>query len=154
MTALHVDRPADLALYVGQQLGSSDWVSMGQDKVDAFAALTGDDHWIHLDVERARREMPAGKTLVHGFLTLSLIPYLQRSVFQIAKRGKGLNYGCNRIRFTSPLAVGSRIRLHQTLQDFADLQDGVRLILNCTIEVEGQSRPALVAETIVQIFNE
>ncbi|MFZ9252441.1 MAG: MaoC family dehydratase [Hylemonella sp.] len=154
MTALLVDTPADMAPYVGQQLGSSDWIILGQDKVDAFAALTGDDHWIHLDVERARREMPAGKTLVHGFLTLSLIPYLQRSVFQIAKRGKGLNYGCNRIRFTSPLAVGSRIRLHQTLQDFADLQDGVRLILNCTIEVEGQSRPALVAETIVQIFNE
>ncbi len=154
MTALLVDTPADMAPYVGQQLGSSDWITLGQDKVDAFAALTGDDHWIHLDVERARREMPAGKTLVHGFLTLSLIPYLQRSVFQIAKRGKGLNYGCNRIRFTSPLAVGSRIRLHQTLQDFADLQDGVRLILNCTIEVEGQSRPALVAETIVQIFNE
>ncbi len=149
-----VRRPADLAAYVGQKLGNSDWVALDQAKIDAFAVLTGDDHWIHVDTERARLEMPGGKTLVHGFLTLALIPHLQRTVFQIEQRGKGLNYGCNRVRFTSPLPVGARLRLHQTLKTCETLADGARLTLECTVEVEGQQRPALVAETIVQIQNQ
>jgi acyl dehydratase len=149
-----VETPADMAAYVGSKLGISDWVVLDQQKIDAFAALTGDDHWIHVDVERARNEMPGGKTLVHGFLTLSLIPYLQRTVFAVSKRGKGLNYGCNRVRFTSPLQVGSRVRLHQTVKACEPLADGARMTFDCTIEVEGQERPALVAETVLQMFNQ
>jgi acyl dehydratase len=148
-----VETPADLAAYVGRTLGASDWVAIDQSKIDAFAALTGDDHWIHVDVERAAREMPDGKTLVHGFLTLSLIPYLQRSVFSVSRRGRGINYGCNRVRFTSPLPVDSRVRLHQVVKSCDRLADGARITLDCTIEVEGKERPALVAETIVQIFD-
>ncbi|CAN5386065.1 MaoC family dehydratase [soil metagenome] len=148
-----VDKPADLAAYVGQKLGVSEWIGFEQSDIDAFAALTGDDHWIHVDVERAARDMPDGKTLVHGFLTLSRIPRLQRTTFNIVNRGKGLNYGCNRVRFTSPLQVGSRVRLHQTLKAFEQVAGGVRLTFDCTIEVEGQERPALVAETVLQIFD-
>ncbi len=149
-----VDTPADLASYVGRKLGTSDWVALDQSKIDAFAALTGDDHWIHVDVARAHDEMPDGKTLVHGFLTLSLIPFMQRTVFAVTRRGKGLNYGCNRVRFTSPVQVGSRVRLHQTVKSCERLADGSRITFDCTIEVEGKERPALVAETMLQIFDE
>jgi acyl dehydratase len=149
-----VKRPADLAAYVGKKLGNSGWVELDQAQIDAFAVLTGDDHWIHVDTERARVEMPGGKTLVHGFLTLALIPHLQRSVFTVEQRGKGLNYGCNRVRFTSPLPVGARLRLHQTLKACEPLADGARLTLECSIEVEGQERPAMVAETVVQIHDQ
>lgn len=148
-----LETPADLSAYVGGKLGSSDWVLLDQQKIDAFAALTGDDHWIHVDINRASKEMPDGKTLVHGFLTLSLIPYLQRSVFTVTTRGKGLNYGCNRVRFTSPLQVGSRVRLHQTVKSCERLTDGSRITFNCIIEVEGKERPALVAETMLQMFD-
>jgi len=148
-----VETPAGMAAHIGSKLGTSDWVELDQQKIDAFAALTGDDHWIHVDVERARNEMPGGKTLVHGFMTLSLIPYLQRTVFTVSRRGKGLNYGCNRVRFTSPVPVGSRVRLHQTVKACEPLADGARMTFECTIEVEGQERPALVAETVLQMFN-
>jgi acyl dehydratase len=150
-TVLH--QPSDFASYSGKQIGTSEWVTLDQQKIDAFAVLTGDDHWIHVDLERAKDEMPEGKTLVHGFLTLSLIPYLQRTVFSVTHRGKGLNYGCNRIRFTSPLQVGSRVRLHQTVKACEVLSNGARITFDCTIEVEGKEKPALVAETLVQIFN-
>ena len=148
-----VERAADLAAHVGKKLGTSDWVTLDQRKIDAFAELTGDDHWIHIDTERAKNELPDGKTLVHGFLTLSLIPFLQRGVFRVEKRGKGLNYGCNRVRFTSPLQVGSRVRLHQVVKACERLADGARTTFECTIEVEGQDKPALVAETILQMFD-
>ena len=149
-----LERPADIADWVGKEIGVSDWRRIDQSQIDAFAALTGDDHWIHVDVDRAGRELPDGKTLVHGFLTLSLIPYLQRSVFSVAKRGKGLNYGCNRVRFTSPLQVGSRVRLHQVVKACEPLANGARTTFECTIEVEGQDKPALVAETILQMFDQ
>jgi acyl dehydratase len=148
-----VERPADLANYIGKKLGSSDWFEIGQPQIDAFAQLTGDDLWIHVDPARAEKEMPGGKTIVHGFYVLSLIPFLQRSVFKVEQRGKGLNYGCNRIRFTSPVAVGSRVRLHQAIKECEVLENGARTVFECTVEVEGQERPALVAETIVQIFD-
>jgi acyl dehydratase len=148
-----LNHPADLAAHVGQKLGTSEWVSIDQHRIDAFAALSGDDHWIHVDTTRASRDMPGGKTIVHGFLVLSLIPFLQRQVFTVTHRGKGLNYGCNRIRFTSPVPVGSRLRLHQTVKACQRLADGTRTTFECTIEVEGQERPALVAETIVQIYD-
>lgn len=148
-----LEHAADLASHVGKPLGSSDWVTLDQSKIDAFAALTGDDHWIHVDVDRAGREMPEGKTIVHGFLVLSLIPFLQRSVYTIRQRGKGLNYGCNRVRFTSPVPVGSRVRLNQSVKECLRLEGSTRITFESTIEVEGQDRPALVAETILQIYD-
>lgn len=151
MSAVVVERAADMAAYVGKPLGSSGWVTLDQAKIDAFAELTGDDHWIHVDVERAEREMPQGKTIVHGFLVLALIPFLQRSVFTIRQRGKGLNYGCNRVRFINPVPVGSRVRLHQSVKECMPVDGAMRFTFECTVEIEGQERPALVAETVVQI---
>jgi acyl dehydratase len=151
---IELERPEDIVSYVGKPLGNSDWITIDQKMIDTFAALTGDDHWIHVDVDRAAREMPEGKTIAHGFLTLALIPFLQRSVYRIAKRGRGLNYGCNRVRFPAPTPVGSRVRLHQAVKA-ADRVDGaVRITFECTIEVEGQGRPAVVAETVLQIYGE
>jgi acyl dehydratase len=149
-----LEHAADFAALVGTKLGCSDWVPLDQARIDAFAELTGDDHWIHVDVERAAREMPQGRTIVHGFLVLSLIPRLQRGIFTIRQRGKGLNYGCNRVRFTNPVPVGSRVRLHQTVKDCARADAATRITFECSMEIEGQDRPALVAETIVQIFDQ
>lgn len=146
-----LERAADFAAHAGTRLGSSGWVSLDQDKIDAFAALTGDDHWIHVDAARAAGEMPQGKTIVHGFLVLALIPFLQRAIFTVRQRGKGLNYGCNRVRFTSPVPVGSRVRLHQDVKECVQVEGGTRITFDCTMEIEGQERPALVAQTIVQI---
>jgi acyl dehydratase len=148
-----VEHASDLAARVGTPLGTSDWFALDQSMIGAFAALTGDDHWIHVDVERAARELPQGKTIVHGFLVLSLIPFLQRGIYTIRQRGKGLNYGCNRVRFTAPVPVGSRVRLRQAVKECVRVEGGTRITFDSTIEVEGQQRPALVAETIVQIFD-
>jgi acyl dehydratase len=148
-----VERAADLAAYAGQPLGTSGWVLLDQAKIDAFAELTGDDHWIHVDTQRAARDMPQGKTIVHGFLVLALIPFLQRSVFTVRQRGKGLNYGCNRVRFISPVPVGSRVRLHQAVNECTQVDGAARIAFDCAIEIEGQGKPALVAQTIVQIHN-
>jgi acyl dehydratase len=150
---LQLDRASDLARYVGAPLGASHWITLDQSKIDAFADLTGDDHWIHVDVERAAREMPQGRTIVHGFFVLSLIPFLQRGIYTIAHRGKGLNYGCNRVRFTAPVPVGSRVRLRQSVKECVRVESATRITFDCTIELEGQERPALVAETLLQIFD-
>lgn len=146
-----LENAAEFAAHVGTELGSSGWVALDQAKIDAFADLTGDDHWIHIDEARAAKEMPEGKTIVHGFLVLALIPFLQRSVFTVLQRGKGLNYGCNRVRFVSPVLVGARVRLHQAVKACERVDGGTRITFDCTVEIEGQVRPALVAETIVQI---
>lgn len=148
-----VEHAADLAAHLGQPLGKSDWVTIDQEKITAFAELTGDDHWIHVDVERAGREMPQGRTIAHGFYVLSLIPRLQRGVYTIRQRGKGLNYGCNKVRFTAPVPVGSRVRLGQMLKACERLEGSTRLTFESTMEIEGSERPALVAETILQIFD-
>lgn len=150
---LQLEHASEFAERVGTSLGASDWVRLDQDKVDAFAALTGDDHWIHVDVERAAREMPQGRTIVHGFLVLSLIPFLQRGIYAIRRRGKGLNYGCNRVRFTAPVPVGSRVRLRQSVKECLRVEAATRITFESTVEIEGQERPALVAETILQIFD-
>ena len=152
--SLVLEHAADLAAHVGgPPLGASDWLLLDQEKVAAFAALTGDDHWIHVDVERAEREMPQGRTIVHGFLVLSLVPYLQRGIYTIRRRGKGLNYGCNRVRFTAPVPTGSRVRLRQSVLACVRVDGGTRITFESTMEVEGQERPALVAETLLQIFD-
>jgi acyl dehydratase len=150
MTVL-LERAADFNAHVGSKLGSSGWIALDQAKVSAFAELTGDDHWIHVDVARAANEMPQGRTIVHGFLVLALIPFLQRSIFTVLQRGKGLNYGCNRVRFVSPVQVGARVRLHQSVKACEQVEGGTRITFECTMEIEGTERPALVAETIVQI---
>jgi len=117
--------------------------------IDTFAEATGDHQWIHVDVERARREMPGGRTIAHGYLTLSLVPRLAATLLQVTRRRRGLNYGSNRVRFTNVVPAGSRVRLRAKLLAAEEVQDGgVRLTSEMTIEVEGQTRPALVAEVL------
>ena len=146
---LSVERPTDLIAYAGQKLGTSDWVLIDQAMIDAFAEATGDKSWFHVDPERAKREMPGGRTIAHGFLTLSLVAYLSATIYEIRRRRRGVNYGMNRLRFTAPVPAGSRVRLHESLKAAEAIDGGVRLTMDCTIEIEGESRPALLAEMIV-----
>ena len=146
---LTVDSPRGLKQHVGRELGPSEWIIVDQQMIDRFAEATGDHQWIHVDVERAKREMPGGKTIAHGFLTLSLIVPLANSLLRIENRRQGINYGSNKVRFVSPVPSGSRVRLRQRILEVQDVEpQGVRMTAQTTVELEGQERPALVAETI------
>lgn len=146
---LTVEHPKDLLGLVGRQLGPSEWVTVDQAMIDTFAEATGDHQWIHVDVERAKREMPGGKTIAHGYLTLSLLPRLAKELLHVEKRSRGLNYGSNKVRFTNPVPAGSRVRLRQTIKGAEEIDgNGVRVTSESIVEIEGQSRPALVAETL------
>jgi acyl dehydratase len=150
---IEVERPADLRQYVGKEIGVSDWFTVDQAIIDKFAEATGDHQWIHVDVERARREMPDGKTIAHGYLTLSLVPRLAQTIYRVKQRSRGLNYGSNRIRFTGQVPAGSRIRLRQKIKSVEPVEGGgVRITSESSVEVEGAERPALVAETISMQF--
>jgi acyl dehydratase len=150
---LEVERPVDMKAYIGQTVGTSEWVLVDQPMINAFADATGDHQWIHIDVDRAKREMPGGKTIAHGFLTLSLIPMLSHQISHINNVKRGINYGCNKVRFTSMVPAGSRVRGRIKLIA-ADPMDGggVRLTNQVTIEIEGQERPACVAETMSIVY--
>jgi acyl dehydratase len=148
---LKVERPQDLLQHVGKELGPSEWLSVTQEMIDKFAEATGDHQWIHVDVERAKKEMPGGKTIAHGYLTLSLLPQLAPTLMKIEKRRRGLNYGSNRVRFTAPVPAGARVRLRQKLLKVEPMEDnGFRSEM--TMEVEGNSRPAMVAETLGIVY--
>lgn len=151
---LTIPTPRDLIDHVGQKLGVSDWFLIEQSHIDGFARLTGDDFWIHVDTERAKTEMPQGKTIAHGLFTLSLVPLLQRGIFRVEKRGKGLNYGSNKVRYTAPVPVGSRVRLHQTLAAAERVGAATRMTTLCEFEVEGCPRPAVIAEFILLLYDE
>ena len=141
--------PQDLKEHVGKEIGVSSWVTVDQEMIDKFADATGDHQWIHVDVERAKRELPTKNTIAHGYLTLSLIPRLASEIMTVENRSRGINYGTNKVRFTGMVPAGSRVRLRQKIDAVEDVKgDGVRVISTCTMEVEGSDRPALVAETI------
>ena len=117
--------------------------------IDTFADATGDHQWIHVDVERAKREMPGGKTIAHGYLTLSLVPRLAATLLQVTTRSRGLNYGSNKVRFTNAVPAGARVRLRQRIVNAEEVAgNGVRLTSEMTVEIDGQERPALVAEIL------
>jgi len=145
---LEVETPRDMAAHVGEPIGTSDWITVDQAMIDRFAEATGDHQWIHVDVERAAREMPGGRTIAHGFLTLSLLPRLSHALYRIRRRSRAINYGSNKVRFTAPVPAGARIRLHQTLKAVEPIERGVRLTFESRVEVEGNPRPALIAETL------
>jgi acyl dehydratase len=150
---LTLETPKDIFPHIGRELGPSEWLTVTQEMIDKFAEATGDHQWIHVDVERAKREMPDGKTIAHGYLTLSLIPRLAPTLMKIEQRRRGLNYGSNKIRFISPVPAGSRIRLRQKLLKAEEVEDnGVRLTNQMTIEVEGSERPAMVAEIMSIVY--
>jgi acyl dehydratase len=138
---------------VGQEMGVSDWLEIDQARINLFADATGDHQWIHVDPARAAKELPTGKTIAHGFLTLSLLPVLMGQIMRIENVTRGINYGSNRVRFTNMVPVGSRVRARQTMKSTDTLKDGgVQLVSEVTVEIEGQSRPALVAETITVFY--
>src|SRR5881275_1831593 len=146
---LELESPLDMKQHVGRELGPSEWMTVDQPMIDKFADATGDHQWIHVDVERARREMPGGKTIAHGYLTLSLIPRMAATLLEITRRGRGINYGSNKIRFISPVPAGSRVRLRQRIVNAEEVPgNGIRVTSEMTVEVEGLERPALVAEVI------
>ena len=133
---------------VGQEVGVSPWVEITQERIDTFAKAIEDFQWIHVDPSRAK-DSPFGGTIAHGFLTLSLLSHLSEATFAFSDRKMGINYGLNRVRFTSPVPVGSRVRARFTLQKFEPLQEnGVQVTWNTVVEIEGKDKPALVAEWI------
>lgn len=150
---LEIEKPADMADWVGKKLGTSDWFTVDQRTIDLFAEATGDHQWIHIDRERAARELPGGKTIAHGFLTLSLLPRLGPMIYTIKHKSRGINYGSNKVRFTAMVPSGSRVRLHATLKACDPIQGGVRLTVENEMEVEGNPRPCLVAETLSQVYD-
>jgi acyl dehydratase len=142
-----IQYPKDLKNHVGEEFGVSEWVTVDQAMIDKFAEATGDHQWIHVDVERCKKEMPGGKTIAHGFLTLSLVPRLAQKIWKLEHRSKGINYGLNKLRFTAPVPSGSRVRLRQKLLAADEVKGGgIRMTFENVIEVEGQSQPALIAE--------
>lgn len=153
MPPVILERPSDITAWVGKEIGVSDWWHIRQEQIDAFAKLTGDDHWIHIDTERAAREMPQGKTIAHGFMVLSLIPFLVRSIYQVRQRGRGINYGSDRVRYVSPVPVDSRVRLRQSIKAADPVEGGVKITSDCVVEIEGQARPAVVAEFLMVLYD-
>ncbi len=141
----------ELAAAVGEELGTSDWHEITQERVDAFADATGDHQWIHVDVERAK-DGPFGGTIAHGYLTLSLVPWLGSQVFSLETPGAKLNYGVNKVRFPSPVPVGSKIRARVSVADVSDIPAGKQMLLSYVIEIDGQDKPACVAETVVLLL--
>ena len=141
---------ADLPSMVGKETGVSDWLQIDQDRVNKFAEATGDFQWIHVDVERATREI--GGPIAHGYLTLSLIPFLAAGLLNVNGVTRGINYGSDKVRFTNMVRVGKRVRLRQKLIGAEPKSGGWQLKSECTIEIEGEDRPACVAETLSLIY--
>ncbi len=138
---------------IGQEIGVSDWFAVSQTLIDAFAELTQDWQWIHCDPERTKKESPLGQTIAHGFLTMALLSHLKAQVVKIGGDVKSsINYGFNRVRFPAPVPAGSRIRLRSTLQSVEDVPGGVQVAWGVTIEIEGQPKPALVADWLGRLY--
>lgn len=144
-----VESPQAMKALVGQELGVSDWLVMTQERINTFAEASGDHQWIHVDVERCKTDMPDGKTIAHGNLTLAVIATFGRDVLRIDNVRNGINYGSNKVRYTSPVQVGARIRGRQKLLAADDMPNGgIRMTYQWTVEIEGKERPACVAETM------
>ena len=142
----------ELKSLTGQQLGVSDWFEITQQRVNAFADGTNDHQWIHCDPERAKTESPYGTTVAHGFLTLSLVPVLIQQIIDIQGLKMMINYGLNRVRFPSPVKVGARVRMVCELLEVKDLRGSAQVTCKQSFEIEGEARPACIAETVVRLF--
>lgn len=138
---------ADLASQTGQEIGLSDWITVDQRRIDLFAEATGDHQWIHVDPVRAAAG-PFGTTIAHGFLTLSLMAEMFETGFRIDDVRMGVNYGLNRVRFTAPVPAGSRVRGRFRLVGFDPIEGGAQLTVEVTMELEGSTKPACVAESV------
>jgi acyl dehydratase len=150
--------PQSLKLHIGEELGVSDWLTITQERVNAFAEVSEDRQWIHLDAERAERESPFRATVAHGFLTLSLISHFMKHAVEIRELRMAINYGLNRVRFTSPVIVGTRIRARFMLDSVKDVSGGVEAVYTATVEseaadAEAAAKPCCVAEWVVRYYS-
>ncbi|MEZ4863499.1 MAG: MaoC family dehydratase [Caldilineaceae bacterium] len=147
---------AELSAQVGAEVHVGEWLTVTQAMIDQFAAVTRDEQWIHVDPVRAQAESPYGATVAHGYLTLALIPFLTDSVNPAVNRypGKrmGVNYGLNKVRFPQPVVVGSRIRARTTLLAIEEVENGLQVVNRVTVDIEGQTKPACVAETVSRVY--
>ncbi|WP_328581539.1 MaoC family dehydratase [Streptomyces sp. NBC_00370] len=142
----------ELRAGIGEQLGHSDWVEIDQKRIDLFADATGDHQWIHVDPERAARG-PFGTTIAHGYLTLSLLPVLVPQIVQVENVKMGINYGTNKVRFPSPVPVGSRLRASAVLRDVTPASGGAQQVtVEVTVEREGGDKPVCVAESVSRYY--
>lgn len=141
----------DLPSLAGKELGYSDWVHVDQERIERFADATGDHQWIHVDPERAKSG-PFGKTIAHGYLTLSLAPGLLQTVWRVEGARLGVNYGCNKVRFPSPVPVDSNLRMGVSVAGAEDVKGGVQVELELTFETEGSSKPSCVATVVYRYF--
>ena len=137
---------------VGQHLGYSDWVEITQEQVNQFAEATGDHQWIHVDPERARKESPFGGPIAHGYLTLSLLPMLASQIIQITGFRLTVNYGTEKVRFPAPVSVGSRVRGSAVLDAAEPIDGGLHILITLTVEIEGGSKPAMVATSVTRRY--
>jgi acyl dehydratase len=141
----------EVAAAAGEPLGETGWIPIDQERVDAFADATDDHQWIHVDRERAAQG-PFGGTVAHGYLTLALLPWIGSQIFRLETPGAKLNYGLNKVRFPAPLRVGRRIKGHAAFGEVTDLPSGKQVTIAYTVEIEGEPKPACVAETVVLLL--
>ena len=151
MSTRHIDSISAMKGLVGEHLGHSDWLTVSQEQVNLFADATGDHQWIHIDVERAKAG-PFGGPIAHGYLTLSLGPVLIPQVFSVGGIAMGVNYGCNKVRFMSPVPVGARLRAGVKLLGVDDVAGGAQMTLEVTFECEGAPKPSCIAEIIFRYY--
>lgn len=152
MAHIKFDSLEDLTTRVGQEVVVSDWLEITQERIDAFADATGDHQWIHVDPQRAQRESPFGATIAHGFLTMSLLSWFTNESIEFGSTKMGVNYGCNRLRFTAPVKSGSRLRTRFGLKACQPIEGGVQLVWDIKMECEGESKPVLVAEWLTRRY--
>jgi acyl dehydratase len=150
--ATTVQGTAGLKARAGEDLGYSDWHEITQDQVNLFADATGDHQWIHVDVERAKSG-PFGGPIAHGYLTLSLGPVLLGEVLQVESISFGVNYGCNKVRFPTPVPVGAKLRMGAILANVEDVAGGVQATITLTFEVEGKDKPSCVADVVYRYYD-
>lgn len=148
MPKTEIAKLEDLADRVGQELAVSDWLEISQERIMQFAEATGDHQWIHTDVARAAKESPFGGTVAHGYLTLSLLAKFSQESMKIGNVRMGVNYGVNRVRFTSPVRAGKSVRAHFKLAAYDEIPGGAQLTWNATVEIDGADKPACIAEMV------
>jgi len=141
----------EITAAAGEELGTSDWLSVDQERIDRFADATGDHQWIHVDREKAAAG-PFGGTIAHGYLTLSLLPQFAWQIYTVEGAAMAVNYGANKVRFINPVKVGSRLRASARLSEVTDVAGGLQLVVVQTVEIEGQEKPACVAETVSRVY--
>lgn len=149
-----LETPQSLREFIGREIATTEWIEIGQERIEQFAEITEDQQWIHTDRERARRQSPYGATIAHGFLTLALLSRFAREAIQIKSGMRmSVNYGLNRVRFPAPVRAGSKLRASFVLQSLKELPAAVEAIFEVTVQTEESEKPSCVAEWIVRYYS-